>query len=445
MTRFTDGLSGRLERDLTQISDQASPSSTAWEAIQHRIDEQDSQPNSEPTMEVIMLDPDTNRLHKRPRTGLLVAASIAALALIGGLVVLANRDDVAPPADLPEPTVPSTEPIEDAAITPLPSGDEITDAPVGVESFGVTRFNAVEPGDIADIGEGYRLQVLSVTEDATAEVLDRFESIDPPPDGSRYSLVSLAGGYYGLDDPQERFSALIRAVDFDTGEEFDIDEGCGDFPQFPPRGTTPADVNVFAGGVQRGELCVVVPEDNEGIVIQAFGGSSEDGLFLMAVPRPDGAAPVAEMTTLAGIQSGTTSAEARRNAIGVGMRAEVGDAGWVVAVTGPAVDITDVVLAQNPANPAPADGYRFIGVPMSMEHASTTAEAPLVVNVRAVGDSNVEYRADCGVVPDALDLFAPVTSRSPVVGQLCFVVPTDEVDSMTVYAGSTSADVFFET
>ena len=100
MTRFTD----RVERDLTQISDQATPSSSAWEAIRHRIDEQDSQPHRDTTTEVIMLDPDTNRLQRRPRTGLLVAASVAALALVGGLVVVANRDDSAPPADRPDPT-----------------------------------------------------------------------------------------------------------------------------------------------------------------------------------------------------------------------------------------------------------------------------------------------------------------------------------------------------
>ena len=104
MTRFNRDLSGRVERELNQISDQATPSSTAWEAIRYRIDEQDSQPHSERTMEVIMLDPDTNRLHKRPRTGLLVAASVAAIALVGGLVVVANRDDGAPPADRPDPT-----------------------------------------------------------------------------------------------------------------------------------------------------------------------------------------------------------------------------------------------------------------------------------------------------------------------------------------------------
>ncbi len=57
-----------------------------------------------------MLDPDTNRLDKRPRTGLLVAASVAAIALVGGLIVVANRDDDAPPADRPDPTVVVTDP-----------------------------------------------------------------------------------------------------------------------------------------------------------------------------------------------------------------------------------------------------------------------------------------------------------------------------------------------
>ena len=109
MTRFNRDLAGRVERDLNQISDQATPSSTAWEAIRHRIDEQDS---TQPTMEVIMLDPDTNKLQKRPRTGMLVAASVAAIAVVGGLFVVANRDDGAPPADRPDPvpTVAVTDP-----------------------------------------------------------------------------------------------------------------------------------------------------------------------------------------------------------------------------------------------------------------------------------------------------------------------------------------------
>jgi hypothetical protein len=52
MTRFTD----RVTRDLHQIADRSTPSSTVWESIRTRIASQTDQP----TMEVIMLSPDRN-------------------------------------------------------------------------------------------------------------------------------------------------------------------------------------------------------------------------------------------------------------------------------------------------------------------------------------------------------------------------------------------------
>ena len=60
MSRFTH----RLERDLDQIADRASPSSTAWESIVTRIDER----ADEPDMEVIMLTSDENQLDTRSRS-----------------------------------------------------------------------------------------------------------------------------------------------------------------------------------------------------------------------------------------------------------------------------------------------------------------------------------------------------------------------------------------
>jgi hypothetical protein len=137
MTRFTD----RVERDLSQISDRATPSSTAWEAIQQRIDEQDNRAanGTQPTMEVIMLDPDTNKYSKRPRTGLLVAACLGAAALVGGLVVIGARDDETLPADRPDPTVP----VDDAAI-----GGDPDAAPVDIDAEPPTEPDAaVDPVD----------------------------------------------------------------------------------------------------------------------------------------------------------------------------------------------------------------------------------------------------------------------------------------------------------
>ncbi len=103
MTRFTD----RVTRDLGQIADRATPSPTAWESIQHRIDEQ-ADPS---TMEVIMLSPDRN---DSPKRGWMLAAAAGVIILIGGLVFATTRsDDDTVPADTPQATLPA-EPAPDA-------------------------------------------------------------------------------------------------------------------------------------------------------------------------------------------------------------------------------------------------------------------------------------------------------------------------------------------
>lgn len=120
MTRFTE----RVERDLEQIAGRATPSSTAWEAIQQRIDDQDI---TEPTSEVIMLAPERHESPTKNPRWMMVAAAVAALALIGGLIVAATRTDEDPvPADQPEPTLPAAEPeTEAAAPTPVALGLEL--------------------------------------------------------------------------------------------------------------------------------------------------------------------------------------------------------------------------------------------------------------------------------------------------------------------------------
>ena len=91
MSRFTDG----LKRDLNQIADHASPSTTtAWESIRARIDANDD--GSE--MEIIMLSPDLDNHEAPTRRRLLLAASavVAVLLVIGGLFVasgIRNDDD----------------------------------------------------------------------------------------------------------------------------------------------------------------------------------------------------------------------------------------------------------------------------------------------------------------------------------------------------------------
>lgn len=85
MSRFTE----RMERDLDQIADRATPSVAAWEAIQRRIEEQGA---TEPTSDLIFLTADHAEPRARARAWMLVAVAAAALAFVGGLTLAGDRD-----------------------------------------------------------------------------------------------------------------------------------------------------------------------------------------------------------------------------------------------------------------------------------------------------------------------------------------------------------------
>lgn len=166
MKRFTD----RVARDLGQIADRATPSPTAWEEIRRRIDEQ----TDEPTMEVIMLDPDKHPSRNRPRPWLMVTAAAAAVLIIVGIVVAASGGDDNPEdpnrvtAVDPGPTAPDTdpttegepgegEPAEDGDGEDAVAGDPATDEPLATQGsidgsclFGPARPNPATGRDEAD-------------------------------------------------------------------------------------------------------------------------------------------------------------------------------------------------------------------------------------------------------------------------------------------------------
>lgn len=147
MKRFTN----RVTRDLGQIADRATPSPTAWEKIQQRIDEQ----TDEPTMEVIMLDPDRKPSTTRPKPWLMVTAAAAAVLIIVGIVVAASGSDdeggqvtTVDPEPTPAPTEnPEVErlPAEGALSGLCQTGSGVENAETGrVESNQRCTFNVAD-------------------------------------------------------------------------------------------------------------------------------------------------------------------------------------------------------------------------------------------------------------------------------------------------------------
>jgi hypothetical protein len=143
MTRFTD----RVERDLAQIADRASPSSTAWEAIQHRIDEQDT---TESTMEVIMLSPD-DQPSTRSRSWIYAAAAVAAVALVGGLIAISSRDTDSVPANQPQVTVPTSIDPDSESNPEAAAAEDLPPTPAEALSAADEYFAANASGDFGEL------------------------------------------------------------------------------------------------------------------------------------------------------------------------------------------------------------------------------------------------------------------------------------------------------
>lgn len=307
-------------------------------------------------------------------------------------------------------------------IAPPASSDVVAGAPPGITG---DRDNAVPLGLVADIGAGWRLQVLEVLPDGAAAVAAENEFNEPPPAGSTFTLVKVALGYYGLNDPISAFQPTISAV---GASHLELESFCGTLPN-----ELDLFVDVFSGGVVVGNLCfVTTTPDATSLQLYAVGDYFEsDEVFLRANGTATGVDP---MATLTGPQAGAVSTPARLSPTTLSTAVDVG-AGWSMTVTGAARDITDLVMAENQFNePAPA-GFRFIGVDVTYAYSGTEPSAAYQVTTKAVGDGNVELQAGCGVISREIDIFTDVFAGGTVAGTICFVVSSAN-PSMIVYASA---------
>jgi hypothetical protein len=319
-------------------------------------------------------------------------------------------DSVAPASTEPLETTQATDEPTTVPATPVAASDEVAGSPAGVTG---DHSNPVPVGAVADIGSGWRLQILNVNPDAAAAVAAENGFNEPPPAGSTLTLITVALGYFGLDDPKSTFDTTISAV------------GAGNVELTGECGVVPRELDsfgeIFAGGVLVGNICfVTTPQDAAALQVYAsgdfFGG---DQVFLDATSTP---ANVVQMPALLGPQPGATSTPPRLGPKPIGTPADIG-AGWQLTVGGPATDITDQVLAENQFNSPPPDGFRFIGVNVTYSYSGDGAASAFAVTTKGVGDSNLSLSTDCGVTPGEIDLTADIFAGGSVTGIICFVAP----------------------
>ncbi len=213
MSRFEH----RVERGLSRIAEQVTPSSDAWEAIQNRIVGQADQPE----MEIIMLQesqPVTRRVGAK-----VLGAAAAIVALIVGIIVLSGGDEEGSGVDVTEQPDDGTEPFDEGPTDVDGSANETTeestepDTVTGAGSqwdFRITHIDIDVPGSVASNDEfawvpSSSPSVLTKIDLSTNTVV----TTSPIPDGATHASFAFGSIWIAHDDATvSRFDPATETV-----------------------------------------------------------------------------------------------------------------------------------------------------------------------------------------------------------------------------------------
>lgn len=127
----------------------------------------------------------------------------------------------------------------------------------------------------------------------------------------------------------------------------------------------------------------------------------------------------------------------RENPLPIGTTIEMGD--WKLTVTDVALDATEAIMSENEFNEPPVDGRQFLlfGVEATYDGTdSGTAWLDFSWAVVGSGGNTFGDSGDledyCGVIPNDLNEAGEAFPGASVSGNVCFSVPSDQVDGSTI-------------
>ena len=257
--------------------------------------------------------------------------------------------------------MPTTDAVERAS-------DEVAGAPPGASG---DRNRPVPLGDVADIGGGWRMQVRAVTPNGAAAVAAENQFNEAPPAGSDFTLVEVAMGYFGLEDP--RHCSNRRSLP----SELPVSNSRQSAASYRTRSTRQPTCSP-GGGLRQHLLRHYRRRRRRAAALCQRRVVPGDDVFLASTGAGSGAPA---LSGLPGIQDGAAASDARRNPAPIGTNVDIGE-GWNATVTAPARDITDAVAAENPSNgPLP----RAPGSSPSMSPFPTPAKVRTAASVHEPG------------------------------------------------------------
>ena len=288
---------------------------------------------------------------------------------------------------------------------------------------GLTLELPVEASGVLKSANGVEVVVTGITEDAWSEIRAENQFNDPPGEGRRFYLITVAVAY-----PEGRESINISESDFrligDTRVVYvPYDHSCGVIPN-------ELSAELFAGGKTEGNICFQIQSDESGLVlIHQAGFGSEGRRFLSLDPARVASSDAlyveplepdpADLELPHGLAPGNPvdSGGVLKSANGV-----------EVVVTGITEDAWSEIRAENQFNDPPGEGRRFYLITVAVAYP----EGRESINIsesdfRLIGDTRVvyvPYDHSCGVIPN--ELSAELFAGGKTEGNICFQIQSDE-------------------
>src|SRR5699024_5685920 len=146
------------------------------------------------------------------------------------------------------------------------------------------------------------------------------------------------------------------------------------------------------------------------------------------------------------VASGDEQEGTRTNPLAIG--ASISNSEWDVTVNSVDLDATDVILAENTFNEAPADGNVYLMVEVSATYTGTNPEGDtpwVTVEYVSAGGNSFASHDSMVVTPNSFDSLETLYEGASTTGNISIEVPEDEIadGTLKVSPGLFGDPVFF--
>ena len=301
-----------------------------------------------------------------------------------------------------------------------------TPAPASLApSPGTALDNPIAAGEVLQGTDGTEIVVTGILEDATDLVMETNQLNDPPAEGNRFYMITVAVSYVSGTDSLNVAEADYSLIGDNRIVYTPFENSCGVIPY-------ELAAELFPGGQAEGNVCFQVEADDGNFVLiqEPFLSFAGERRFLSIDPQIIGSRAnfsAVSLPTPAPASLAPSPGTTLDNPVAAGEVLQ-GTDGTEIVVTGILEDATDLVMETNQFNDPPAEGNRFYMITVAVSYVSGTDSLNVAeADYSLIGDNRIVYTPfgnSCGVIPGELN--AELFPGGQAGGNVCFQVESDD-------------------